>query len=304
MAAVPALALTGTFPQAASLIVLERAGKAVRKPAGGVLLADAGAATGRGWAFGVNDALDQCGALLGPLCVAAILALGHSYRMAYAWLGLPALIALALVLAARVAFPRAGTAAESAAPAAGGAYPRAFWLYLAAASMVGFGFADFPLIAYHFARSHIVGAALVPVFYALAMAAGGLGSLAFGKLYDRRGLMVLVPLTLAASAFAPLVFFGSFWPALAGALVWGVALGVHESVMSAAVADMAPPQRLGGAYGLFTAVFGCAWFVGSAALGALYDVSVGAAAALSVAAELAAVPLLLLSARAIRGVAG
>jgi hypothetical protein len=70
--------------------------------------------------------------------------------------------------------------------------------------------------------------------------------------------------------------------------------------MSAAVAGMVPPQRLGSAYGLFTAVFGLAWFAGSATLGALYDVSIPATAAVAAAAQLLAVPALLAAARGLR----
>jgi predicted MFS family arabinose efflux permease len=133
------------------------------------------------------------------------------------------------------------------------------------------------------------------------MGAGGAASLLFGRLYDRFGLIVLVPLTPLVAVFAPLVFFGGFGAALLGALLWGIGLGVHESVMSAAVAGMVPPQRLGSAYGLFTAAFGLAWFTGSATLGALYDVSIAATVAVASAAQLSALPALLLAARKLRG---
>ncbi len=301
MAAVPALALAGSWQAAAALIVLERAGKAIRKPATGVMLSEAGVVIGRGWAFGVHDALDKFGALCGPLSVAWVLARQQTdYRLAFAWLGLPALFCLSLVLVARLRFANAGRGAHHGAVAADGRYPPAFWWYLAGAGLVGFGFADFPLIAYHFTRIGSVDAVWVPLFYAAAMGAGGVASLLFGKLYDRGGLIVLVPLTLLVAAFAPLVFFGGFGAALLGALLWGVGLGVHESVMSAAVAGMVPSRRLGSAYGLFTAIFGLAWFAGSATLGALYDVSITATVAVAVAAQLLALPPLLVAARKLR----
>jgi len=302
MLAVPALALAGNWQGAAALIILERAGKAIRKPATGVMLAGAGERIGRGWAFGLYEGLDQLGALLGPLLVALVLIRQHeNYRLAFAWLGIPALITMLLVLTARLRYARAGTIQHHTASAADGGYPPAFWWYLAGAGLVGFGFADYPLIAFHFTRSGSVDAVWVPLLYAAAMAAGGAASLLFGKLYDRSGLIVLVPLTLLVAAFPPLVFFGHFNAALLGALLWGIGLGVHESVMSAAVAGMVPSRRLGSAYGLFTAIFGLAWFAGSATLGALYDVSITATVAVAVAAQLLALPPLLVAARKLRG---
>jgi MFS family permease len=298
MIAVPALALAGSWQLAAALIIVERSGKALRKPATGVMISGAGEHIGQGWAFGLYEGLDQLGALLGPLLVALVLALRHDdYRLAFLWLGVPAVLTLLLVGVARLRYGYAGQVLRHAAATGDGRYPPAFWWYLAGAGLVGFGFADYPLIAYHFSRSGSVGAVWVPLLYAAAMAAGGAAALLFGKLYDRRGLVVLLPLTLLVAPFAPLVFFGGFGAALAGSLLWGVGLGVHESIMSAAVAAMVPKARLGGAYGLFTAAFGLAWFAGSAALGALYDVSIHAAVVLAVAAQLLALAPLLLAAR-------
>jgi predicted MFS family arabinose efflux permease len=301
MAAVPALALAGNWQAAAALIVLERAGKAIRKPAAGVMLAQAGGVIGRGWAFGVHDAMDRFGALCGPLCVAWILAQRHTdYRLAFAWLGLPALLCLALVLSARLRFAGAGQGQSHAMQVDAGRYPAAFWWYLAGAALVGFGFADYPLIAFHYVRSGSVAAAWVPLFYAAAMGAGGLASLLCGRLYDRLGLIVLLPVTLLVAGFAPLVFYGGFDLALLGTLLWGMGLGVHESLMSAAVAAMVPSRKYGSAYGLFTAAFGLAWFAGSVVLGALYDHSLGATVAVSAAAQLLALPPLLVAARRLR----
>src|SRR5205814_2933835 len=81
MASVPLLALAGNWPVAALLIILERVGKATRNPPRDVMLSHAAREMGYGWGFGVHEALDQFGALLGPLAVAAVLALGGEYRI-------------------------------------------------------------------------------------------------------------------------------------------------------------------------------------------------------------------------------
>jgi len=200
---------------------------------------------------------------------------------------------LGILAAARRRYPRPEDLESTPPDVRADGMSREFWIYLGAAALVAAGFADFPLIAYHFARASVVPAADVPVFYAVAMGVGGLGSLAFGRMFDRAGPRILVPLTAVTAAFAPLAFLGGFWPALAGVALWGLGMGVHESIVPAAVARMVPADRRASAYGLFTAAYGIAWFAGSAAMGLLYDVALPALVAFSVVAELAAIPLIL-----------
>jgi predicted MFS family arabinose efflux permease len=229
MVAVPALAMAGSWPTAALLILLERVGRAIRNPPCDVMLARAGERMGRGWAFGVNEALDQLGALIGPLAMAAVLVRQGNYPLAFGLLAIPAIVTLLLVLSARLSFPNAGRIEREVEAVSGQHYPPAFWWYLAGAGLVGFGFADYSLIAYHFSQGQVVSPTWVPIFYALAMGAGGLGSLVFGKIFDRFGLILLAPVTVLVAAYAPLAFLGNFEGALMGALVWGIGLDAHES---------------------------------------------------------------------------
>jgi MFS family permease len=300
MAAVPVLAIAGSWQVAALLIVLERTGKAVRNPAANTMMSHAGEEIGQGWAFGLHEALDQFGALAGPLIAALVLAHHGAYRDAFLWLGIPALVTIVLVLIVALRFPAA--ARIPAAPEKNGRHSLsgAFWLYAAACALIAFGFADYPLIAFHFGRMHTVSAALVPVFYAGAMGTSGAASLFFGRWFDSRGLWVMIPGLLTGALVAPLVFLGGFAPALIGTLLWGTALGVQGSVMSAAVAHMVPPHGRARAFGIFTAIFGVAWFLGSVALGALYDVSRISLVVVSVLPQLAALVPLLLALRAIK----
>ncbi len=300
MVAVPALALAGSWQLAALFILLERIGRATRNPPRDVMLAQAGEQIGRGWAFGVNEALDQLGAFVGPLAVAGILFWRQNYQLAFAFLAIPAIATLLLVFGAGIKFPNAGRVEREAGPPHVGHYPLGFWWFCFGSALVGFGFADYSLIAFHMSKTQAVPHGWIPIFYALAMAAGGLGSLLMGKLFDRAGLIVLVPVTVIAAAYAPLAFFGGFSLALVGTLLWGIGLGAHESVMQAAVARMIPRAQLGSAYGLFGAIFGIAWFAGSAAIGALYDVSIPAAVALAVIAQLLAVVPLMIAVRRVR----
>jgi predicted MFS family arabinose efflux permease len=297
MAAVPALALAGSWPAAAGLIVLERIGKATRNPPRDVMLSHAAQEMGYGWAFGVHEALDQFGALVGPLVIAAVLAVQGDYRTALAWLAVPATLTLLVLVAARLLYPRPEELEREAPDVRAEGLPRVFWLYLAAAALVAAGFADFSLIAYRFAQSAVVAPAVIPVFYAVAMGVSGVGSLVFGRLFDRFGLRILIPLTIVSAAFAPLVFVGGFGAALLGVALWGVGMGVHESIIPAAVAPMVPSNRRASAYGLFTAGYGIAWFAGSAVMGILYDAAFPLLIVFSVVVELAAVPLLIVVVR-------
>ncbi|MHB1876775.1 MAG: MFS transporter [Streptosporangiaceae bacterium] len=293
MAAVPLLALAGSWQVAAVLIIAERVGKATRNPPRDAMLSHAAAEMGYGWAFGVHEALDQFGALFGPLLVALVLAVSnHDYRLAFAALAVPAVVTVSLVLVARRFFPRPRDLSAGPAEVTTTGLPRVFWVYLAGAALAAAGLADFPLIAFHLSRARIVSTPVVPVFYAVAMAVSGTGSLIFGRLYDRVGIGVLIPLAIAGAAYAPLVFLGGTWAALAGVALWGLAMGVQESIIPAAVAPMVSADRRASAYGLFTGGYGTAWVLGSVVIGLLFGVSLGAVTVFAVVAQLAAIPLL------------
>jgi len=105
---------------------------------------------------------------------------------------------------------------------------------------------------------------------------------------------VLIPLTIVAAAYAPLVFLGGFWAILVGMSLWGLGMGVQESLIPAAVAAMVSPDRRAFAYGLFTGMYGTAWVAGSIVIGVLINVSLGGLVAFCVVSELAAIPLILI----------
>ena len=270
--AVPALALANNWPTAALFLNCERAGKAVRTPARDVMLSGAGEKVGTGFAFGLHGALDQVGAVLGPLLVAYVIYLRLGVRFSFLLLLIPAIAALTLLFAARFFYPKPEELA--AGPQLGQAtdLSRAFWLYLVATSFMAAGYIDFPLIAYHLNRQAIINQSLIPIFYSLAMATEAVGSFFFGKLFDRFGVWLMTPVFFAAIFLAPLLFLGhSPIICLAGMALWGICMGAQASIMKAAIASMVPASRRGSAYGLFGLTFGVAWFSGSVVLGYLYD---------------------------------
>ncbi|HOU53614.1 MAG TPA: MFS transporter [Myxococcota bacterium] len=295
--AVPLLALAGQWPLAAALIVLERTGKAIRNPPRDVMLSHATSRTGRGFGFGLHEAMDQIGAVLGPLGAALVVSLRGDYREAFAWMAVPALLALATLLLARVLYPVPRDLESHRPPLAPRGLRRTYWVFLAGAALVAAGYADFPLIAYRMQREALAPEALIPGLYALAMAVDALAALLFGRLFDRFGIPVLAGAVVLSALFAPLVFLGSFPFVVAGMVCWGIGMGAQESILRAAVADFAPADRRGTAYGLFNAAYGLAWFLGSALMGWFYDLSLPALVVFSVLVQGLAVPCFLAASR-------
>jgi len=291
--AVPLLALAGNWQLAVVLMVSERLGKAIRTPARDAMLSHATSKVGRGWGFGLHEAMDQIGAVIGPLIVALVLYLRGDYRTSFAILLIPALLAITILVAARVLYPTPRDLEATPDLPANKGFPRSFWVYLAAVALIAAGYVDYPLIAYHFGKTALVPDNWIPVFYAVAMGADALAALIFGYLYDRIGIYVLVIAALVASLFAPLVFLGGFITALIGMAVWGIGMGAQESVLRAAVADMIPHDKRGTAYGIFNTGYGLFWFLGSALMGILYDMSMGYVVAFSMTAQLLSIPIML-----------
>jgi MFS family permease len=292
--AVPVLALAARWEIAGGLIVIERIGKAVRTPARDAMLSHAGAVVGRGWGFGLHEALDQVGAVVGPLFVAAVLYAGGGYRAGFACLLVPAIVCLGVRTAARLLYPRPKDLEPTSAGLSPEGLKREFWIYMSAVALIAAGFADFALIAFHLARAGGVPQQWIPILYALAMAVDALAALVFGRLYDRVGRRALVLAAFLSAWFAPLVFMGSVGAALVGIVLWGIGMGAQESILRAAVAGMVAADRRASAFGVFNAGYGIAWFLGSALMGVLYDLSLPALVGFSVAVQLAALPLLLL----------
>lgn len=174
---VPVLGIAATLWVASALVIAERVGKAVRSPAKDTLLSHAAAVTGRGKGFAVHEALDQIGAVIGPLTVAAVLALtDDDYGPALGVLAIPGVAALALLiwLVMRVPDParyepHAAAAAPPTAPVANTSRPRsaplpaAFWAYCAFTATTMIGFATFGVLSFHMVTRGILSAAAVGI---------------------------------------------------------------------------------------------------------------------------------------------
>lgn len=295
--AAPLIAVTGALWSASTLVVVERFGKAVRTPARDTMLAQVSAGRRRGRVFAVHEALDQSGALLGPLLVAVMVA-AVGYRAGFAVLAVPGAFALLALLWLRRAVPTPGTyetSTVSVAPSAvrGAGLPAQFWRYAVFTAVAMAGSSTFAVLAFHMHARHVVADALIPVVYAAAMAAAAVAALASGRLYDRVGMRALLVALPLAAVVPALVFTTSAVLVVAGAVVWGASMGIHESTFRAVVADLVPTTRRGTGFGVFAAVYGIAWLGGSVLIGALYERSVPAVIVYTVATQVVAAVMVL-----------
>jgi predicted MFS family arabinose efflux permease len=298
MFAVPALALAGNWPMAAALVIAERTGRAIRRPAVESMLSHAGSIIGHGWVFGLNEALDQTGATLGPLITAFVLWRHGGYRHAFAVLLLSALCCLAVLVVARIAHrPLQELEQQSKTKPPGKSFSKTYWLYVAAGALIAAGFADFSLIAFHFQKTATVPQGLIPVFYAVAMATGAITALVLGKLLDRLGLPILLIGFGVPAFFAALVFLRETPLELLGMVLWGMGMGAQDSCLKAVLSHVIPSDKRSTAFGVFDTGFGIAWFAGSAIMGLLYERSIPALVTFSVVLQLAALPVFVLANR-------
>lgn len=323
---IPLLAFAGYWQVAAFLIILERMGKAIRTPARDTILSHATKNVGRGWGFGVHEALDQVGAIIGPLVFSLVFLFKGGYRYGFSILWIPAVLTLAILIVARIKVPSPvkfevseAKDEEEAKYRKGGKYkedrkdeknerdekgrkdiqdknrlPRAFWFYTLFTFLGVAGFSNFQLISYHFKVQSVISDTQIPLFYAIAMGVDALVALIIGKTYDKigmRSLMIIPLLTIPIPFFA---FSHSYGLAITSAILWGAVLGIHETIMRAAIADITPVRRRGFAYGVFNTVYGLSWLFGSAVMGLLYEVSISYLALFVIIVEVISLPVFLL----------
>ena len=295
LVAVPLLAMAGNWQVAVVFILLERIGKAIRSPAKDALLSHATRQVGTGFGFGLHEALDQVGAFIGPLLFTAGLALKGGYTLGFHMMWVPALLTVAVVLLTRMKFPDPASLEEDD-PGHGNEsttetqeLPRRFWLYGLFTFFSVLGFASFQLISYHLQIKGIVAEAVIPTLYAVAMGVDAVVALLVGKMYDKKGMGILVAIPALSLPIPFLGFSNSPAQAFAAVILWGAVMGIHETIMRAAIADMTGIRARGRAYGLFNTLYGVAWFLGSAAVGVLYDRNQSLLMAFIVCAQLCAV---------------
>lgn len=302
LVSIPLLSFAQSWQIAALLILLERAGKAFRSPARDTILSYATKEVGRGFGFGLHEALDQIGAIVGPLIFSAILFAGGNYRLGFSVLWIPAMMVPIVLCIARnrLPHPEKLEIAHESGSKNNTLFSKTFVLYSLFTFFAVAGFANFPLIAYHLKMKTIVGDAQIPALFALAMGVDALTALIIGKTYDRMGLKILIIVPLL-SFFIPLLAFSDMLVGvIIGTILWGIVLGIHETIMRAAVADLTDINRRGSAYGIFNTLYGLSWLLGGTLMGMLYEHSVYTLMLLAALFEVVSIPLFLMLAKSLK----
>lgn len=314
--AVPVLALVGEngWIWACALLVIQRMGKAIKKPAKDTIMSFAASQEGIGKSFGLQEVLDQIGAFMGPVLLYLVMLFKTNgtqfeiYSFCFAVLAIPGAITLVLLLVTKHRFPNP----EHFEPEPKNFVPfkmkRSFVLYIIGISLFAFGFIDYSIIIMHVSRTYshlasglaettsLISSGTLPLLYAGAMLVDAVAALFFGLLYDKSGVKALVWSTIISAPFAVFVFmFDSVPMLLIGIALWGVGMGAQESILKAAVTSMVPKASRATGYGMFECSFGAFWFLGSWALGVLYDVNITVMVVVSVAAQLASIPFYIAS---------
>ena len=316
--AVPALALVGEngWIAAAILLIIQRMGKAIKKPAKDTIMSFAASQEGVGKSFGIQEMLDQIGAFLGPVLLYLVMLFKTTgttfeiYSTCFAVLAIPGAITIIMLLVTRRKFPNPENFEPEAKEFVPFEMKKSFKYYIVGISLFAFGFIDYSLVIMHISRnftsiagglaetSSIINSGTIPLLYAGAMLVDAVAALIFGYMYDKKGVKVLVLSTIISAPFSAFVFMGKSVPmVLVGVVLWGIGMGAQESILKAAVTTMVPKSSRATGYGIFECSFGIFWFLGSWILGVLYDVSVPVMVVVSVAAQLLAIPFYLSSSK-------
>ena len=284
---------------ASGLILLERFGKAIRHPSKTTLVSFAANEVGAGKGFAIQEVLDQFGAFLGPLILFIIFYIQgdsntrEAYTLSFLFLGLMGLVTIGLLLLAKRVYPHPEEFDQSHTSDLPLHLTRPFWLYMVAVSFLALGFADFPLVSFHMVQSSLLNSQWIPLVYSLAMIVDALSALVFGTLFDKIGVKSLMIAIFLSAFFAPFAFLStSIVGLLIGASLWGVGMGAQESILKSTVSQMIRKNHRATAFGIFYAVFGLFWFLGSWTMGILYDWSIVGLVLFSVSSQLMALPLL------------
>ncbi len=328
--AVPLLALSNQWEIAIILIFAERFGKAIRSPSKDVMLSHATAGIGRGIGFGIHEAMDQIGAVTGPLIIAGIFFIkNNNYSVGFSVLLIPALISLSVLFLTRKLYPntnqfesnsneikisfsdnRSNTIANKyvantrrtprkdiISNACSSMYEiikfsSSYRFYLLFTIVSITGYANFQLISFHFKHMQIVSDVQIPIFFSIAMASAGLSALISGRTFDKKGILILIIIPIITIPITPLAFSSSYNAALTSVILWGSVMGIQETVMRAAIPSMIPMTKRGIGYGIFNVAFGGSWFLGSVLMGILYSISINYIVFFSIIIELVSLPLL------------
>ena len=303
---IPLLSLAGIWQLAALFIISERMGKALRTPAKDTILSQATKQVGTGMGFAIAEVLDQIGAIIGPLIFTIFFfVVGTSgkalseYQTGYSFLWVPFVLLIIVLVFAYVFVKKNPEVLEKTVlmKKEQERFSKVFWLYTVFSFVTTFGFVNFALIGYHLKVQGIFSDAYIPLLYAIAMGIDAGMALVIGKTYDslknkwkndNAGLFLLLVIPLLTMFIPLLAFSMNYEFIIISAVIWGMVMGTHETIMKSAIADITPLKKRGTGYGIFSTFYGLAVFGGSVMVGLLYDFSIPLLIIITIAVEIIA----------------
>jgi MFS family permease len=261
------------------LILLERVGKGIRAPAKSALTSFTAPHFGAGKSFAIQEAMDQLGAFLGPIFVFIVLSLNKGneldgYQLAFGLLGIFAILTLVILVISKMKYPHPDEfeTTKNKQTIKGN---KAFKYYMIVVALIAFGFIDYPVLAFHMSSHSLVDVTYIPLLYALAMGVDAIAALIFGYYFDKKGIVSLIWAIGITLFMAPVFFLSTHLVGMIlGVILWGIGMGAQESILKAVISTMVSKEKRATAYGIFYAVFGSAWFIGSLIIGIFYEINI------------------------------
>jgi MFS family permease len=285
---VPLMALSSSWQIISVFIIFERIGKAIRSPAKDTILSSATKQIGTGFGFAIHEAMDQLGAIVGPLIFSLVLLLTKksqgeivAYKKAFLAMSIPFLILMVTVIISKIKVPNPEKF-EIEDKNTEEKLSKTFWLYSAFTVLTTMGFISFAILGYFFKEKNILNDFQIPFFYAIAMGVDAVAALIIGRLYDKvktrhnnvkAGLKTLIVIPILTIFIPILSFTGKYWAAISSIMLWGVVMGCHETIMKSAIADLTHLKKRGTGYGIFNTFYGIAFFVAGSLFGLLYKIN-------------------------------
>lgn len=272
----PVFPLASTLGWIVAARFVDRIGKGIRGAPRDALVADLSPPALRGASFGLRQSLDTVGAFVGPLLAILFMWLTLDDFRTVFWIAvIPAALSFALIVMAVKdpdGRPRSGRARIPLAPAELARLGGAFWAVVAIAAVFTLArFSEAFLILR--AQSEGLPLVLVPLVLVVMNVAYALSSYPAGALSDRgdRTAILVAGLVLLIAADLALALAPGIAGVAAGVVLWGLHMGLTQGLLSALVADTAPEDLRGTAFGMFNLVSGAALLAASVIAGALWD---------------------------------
>jgi MFS family permease len=267
--AIPLIGFTFSIEVVMALLLLERFGKALRSPSRDTVVSIVSKGVGSGKAFGLHEAIDQIGAIIGPLILGGVMFYtANNYPIAFKILLIPFVL---MLVAIAYTYRRIGKGVQVEAKNIkdeGSSLSRGFWIYCMAILLNTLGLIPVALILYSGASilQPLGQQWIVPLLYVIVQSVDAPMALVSGYLFDRVGVKLLTLPFILAIFPAFFVSYGGFAGVISACITFGFVLGMQESIYRAAICDLVPLNRRGTAYGIFNTALG----VGTLASGIIF----------------------------------